>query len=477
MSATHTETKQPARPSRSVRGRGLGLAVLCAGVLLATSACGARWDDAQREQVLARTDGQQLAAGAPGDTTTGQAVGTDGRTSATTKVTTNAGGSQGAAGPTGPAAGATDTGGDQTAGQATGPAAPGEAAQAQGKPCEAPSDAPGVTDTTITIGSISTLSGAVPGLGASSEGAARAYVAYRNATGGVCGRQLVLKTADDGMDNARHRQIVTEMNDQVLGIMGGLGGGDAGSADTVTKLGMPVVNVPISEQFQDAPVVFDINPPFADVNKPIGKFDWLYQHGARKAALVYTAVDQTRSEIQGKQKPQMIASGIKVVLEKEVPLSTLSYDSAARAVANSGADYLLFLSDGSLSASMARSMKDTGYQGLKFAEYVTAYGSNFIDLAGDAAEGGVSWTRTLPNEEPNTVPEQTAYLDWFHRIAPDQPADTFAADSWVSVQGLRRQPRGAARRRSVATRCSPNSGRSPTTTPADCSARSTWARS
>ncbi len=430
MSATHTETRQPARRSGRTRRRGAGLAILCVGVLLATSACGARWDDAQREQVLSQTDGQQLAAAAPGDMTTGQALGTAGRP-------TEGQGTTAAPTPTN-AAGAEDTGQRAATTPASGaaPAQPKAQAQSQALPCTAPSDAPGVTDTSITIGTISTLSGAVPGLGASSEAAARAYVAYRNATGGVCGRQLVLKTADDGMDNGRHRQIVTEMNDKVIGIMGGLGGGDAGSADTVTQLDIPVVNVPISKPFDDSPVTFNINPYFADIHQPLPKFEYYHSQGVRKAAIAYTAVDQTRSEVNLRQKPEMIAAGIEVVDQIEIPLSTLSYDSYARRVANSGADYLFFLADGSISASMARAMYDTGYKGLKFAEYLQAYGSNFADLAGPGADGAVSPIRTLPNEEPGASPEQDAFLEWFHRVAPDQPADTFAADSWVASKAF-----------------------------------------
>src|SRR5690606_37764714 len=116
---------------------------------------------------------------------------------------------------------------------------------------------------------------------------------------------------------------------------------------------------------------------FADPNATIAKFRYLREQGIAKAAVVYLAVDQTRSEIHGKQIPQMKAAGIQVVHEQGLPLSTLSYDSAARGVANSGADYLLFLADAGASASMAKSMAGTGHQ-LKSAEYLTSYGSNFI---------------------------------------------------------------------------------------------------
>ncbi len=60
----------------------------------------------------------------------------------------------------------------------------------------------------------------MPGLGASAVGAVRAYVAYRNSIGGVCGRQIVLKTADDGADNGQFRALATEFSSQALGFVG-----------------------------------------------------------------------------------------------------------------------------------------------------------------------------------------------------------------------------------------------------------------
>lgn len=292
-----------------------------------------------------------------------------------------------------------------------------------------------MSDKQIVIGSVSTLSGPVPGLGSSAQAAAQAYIAYRNSTGGVCGRKLVLKAADDGADNGRNRALMNEMGKQTIGIAGGLAGGDAGGAEVVEAQKIPAVTVAISDGFQNASTTFDINPPFADVNAVTAKFNWLREHGVTKAAVVYLAADQTRSEIEGKQIPQMKASGIQVVNKQALPVSTLSYDSAARAVANSGADYLLYLADGGGSAGMAKSMHETGYQ-LKFGEYVTAYGTNFIDLAGASAEGATSWIRTLPNEEPGTTPEQSAFLKWMAQTAPDSVADTFAADSWSGVKAF-----------------------------------------
>ena len=392
---------------RSARHKALPFVLV--SLLLTTAACGTRWSAAQRASVNARyASAKSNATGGVADT-----AGSDLSSSDTVP-------------------GATSSGNAAT-GTATGAKNPSVAASAN-RPCAAPSNAPGVTAQTLTTGTINTVSGPVPGLGETSQAAVRAYVAYRNATGGVCGRKIVLKTGDDGYENSRYRALVVSMDPQILGISGGLGTGDGGGVDVVEAKKIPVVSTATADTFQASPMVFDINPPFANTHAVIGKYRWLYDHGVRTAALVYIDLAQVKTQV-AQQRDQMEAVGIKVVYDKAVPLSTLSYDEAARGVANSKADYLFYPAAGNLNASMAKSMYDTGYK-LKYGEYLTAYGSDFIDMAGPAAEGAVSWTRALPNEEPNTTPEQTAFLTWMNRAAPGVAADTFAADAWSAAKAF-----------------------------------------
>src|SRR5581483_785875 len=145
------------------------------------------------------------------------------------------------------------------------------------------------------------------------------------------------------------------------------------------------------------------------------------------------ANDQSRENMQGIEKPLMQASGIQIVNEQELPLSTLSFDPAARAVANSGADYVYFLAAGNLNSSFARSMANTGYK-LKFEEFVSAYDSDFVSEVGPAAdeEPVVNWIRFVPDEERTTNPVSDQYLHWMAQTSPGVQHDIFAADSWAS---------------------------------------------
>ena len=408
MRTRSAHRRRPATTSRGLSGvRMLALA----GLLGLTSGCGARWTDEQAAEV--RAQGQQAEADATGlGAPTGEetATATDGPMQ-------------------GPKEGST-----QPEDASSGPAAPGSAGAGGSLPCAAPSREIGVTDDQIVLGEISSLSGPVPGLGASSAAAVRAYVASRNAAGGVCGRQLVLREADDGTDTARYRAALRDLGPKVLGISGGFAVGDIGSEELIEQLKIPIVNSPTGRT-GELRWVFDINPDFPRPDMVIGKYKYLYERGARKVSMTYIAVDQSRIEANI-QRNLMEAAGLQIVHVNELPLSTLSYDAPARAAANSGANYLWFIADTNGASSMARAVHKSGHKWL-FKEFsYTTYGTDFIELSGAAAEGATSWLRSLPTEEASSNKAMATYVEWMERAAPGLPMDLFSIDSYVSAKAF-----------------------------------------
>jgi ABC-type branched-subunit amino acid transport system substrate-binding protein len=371
--------------------------------------CGARWSDAERAGVFARHEGPAAA-----------------------EVATDDPAAVSATGPTvGPGAIAvlqpddrTNVGPPTTGATAAGPTA---------VPCAAASKAIGVTADEIVVGNLATISGPVPGLGATAQAATRAYVAYQNAKGGVCGRKIRLVTADDGFESPRARNAMTDLAAHTFGLAGLFASGAGGAAEIVQREGYPIVGSVGSPELRVLPTVFNLNPP-ADPRATSGKYDFLKANGVATVALVTLASAPSILELNLHQA-EMEAAGLKVVNRQELPVTTLSFDSAARAVANSKADYLFFLAAGQHDAAMARAMRDSGYT-LKFQEYLTGYGSNYSELAGSAAEGTTSWIRSLPTEEKGSNPVLTAFVDWMTRIAPGQAADVFAADAWAASKAF-----------------------------------------
>lgn len=242
----------------------------------------------------------------------------------------------------------------------------------------------------------------------------------------------MLKEVDDGLDNGRYRAALQELNPEVVGIAGGFAVGDVGGEGLIDELEIPIVNTPTGETWESR-WVFDVNPEFPRPDMKIGKYEYLYEQGARKVAMAYLAIDQSRLEANI-QIGLMEAAGLEVVDVNELPISTLSYDAAARRAANSGANYFWATLDTNGQAKMARAVEDTGHEWLIREYSYTTYGTQFIELAGPAAEGSMSWLRSLPTEESSTNEAMATYVEWMNRVSPGIPQDLFSIDSWVSTK-------------------------------------------
>jgi len=87
-------------------------------------------------------------------------------------------------------------------------------------------EVPGITDTEIVLGADVILAGAMAAVYATIPQATEAYFNYINDTqGGVCGRKIVYKLADNGDDPAKAMEAVRKLveQDKVFAIVGSLG--------------------------------------------------------------------------------------------------------------------------------------------------------------------------------------------------------------------------------------------------------------
>src|SRR5580700_11446615 len=85
--------------------------------------------------------------------------------------------------------------------------------------------APGITPTTITIGSHQPLTGpAAPGYSEIAP-ASTAYFNYVNANGGIYGRKIAYKFLDDGYDPTKTASVVRQLvlQDNIYALFNGLG--------------------------------------------------------------------------------------------------------------------------------------------------------------------------------------------------------------------------------------------------------------
>src|SRR5688500_19785215 len=88
-------------------------------------------------------------------------------------------------------------------------------------------DTPGVTDTSILVGTHMPLTGPASAGYSKIAPATKAYFDHVNANGGVHGRKITYKVMDDGYNPANTQQVVRQLvlQDKVFAILNGLGTG------------------------------------------------------------------------------------------------------------------------------------------------------------------------------------------------------------------------------------------------------------
>jgi len=217
---------------------------------------------------------------------------------------------------------------------------------------------PGVTDTEVTLGTSTPLSGPAAAWGNTARGM-EAWAAHVNEQGGVHGRKIKMVLKDDGYVPGRAVANVTEMKDSVFAIVGLLGTAIVGAAKDVainarTPLVAPFGNAQIflKEPRENMRGVFVINTDYP----PEGEFLGGYAARtlkARKLAVFYQNDEYGKGGLDGVKKAAA-ATGAQVVGEVSYELSDRALGTHALKLKESGADAVI------LSATLTGISMETG---------------------------------------------------------------------------------------------------------------------
>src|SRR3954453_11485433 len=122
------------------------------------------------------------------------------------------------------------------------------------------SKAPGVTNNTITVGTVADLSGVVPGLFQGAVNGTKAYADYINSKGGVNGKKIVVSSADTGTDCIGAKQAAQQLTGKVFAFVGSFSVFDACSGAIGQPTGAPLFMLPLTQQVKDLPNLYSPSP-------------------------------------------------------------------------------------------------------------------------------------------------------------------------------------------------------------------------
>ncbi|WP_344783469.1 ABC transporter substrate-binding protein [Microbacterium kribbense] len=206
---------------------------------------------------------------------------------------------------------------------------------------------PGVTDTTLTIGITTPLSGATAGPGTCTVAGVTAYFGAKNADGGVKfgdgkTRKIEIKALDDGYDPQKAKANYDQLKDSVFLMGMGLGTPtnrawrEAATADKVPQVLVETGDPIFSDQSQ-SPWQLGFVPTYLNEGEAFGKL--LAASGSdHKVAVLSQNDDYGKGYVEGFKKGIEGASNITIVKELTYEATDTSVDGQLTEMAATKAD-------------------------------------------------------------------------------------------------------------------------------------------
>lgn len=303
--------------------------------------------------------------------------------------------------------------------------------------------APGVTASSIKLFTLVSSSGPLPGATANAYRGTEAYIAYINSLGGVYGRKLQSTEADDAFTTSKSQALCTQYIPSSFALVGSFSSGDSGCYPEVASSGIPFVGGYLDPQYYSAPNVFDPGNSSALQLYTSSFVIWKQEHPTvSKIAILYDNVPGV-GLLAGVNATALKQTGFDVVMDDGISPSNPNLTPYIIQARDKGATGLyLYGVDVVTAGRIAQDMVQQGWNPALKSDYAI-YDSQWHSLAGAGSAGwetGIASEPFLCDSCLDSTPGGALFLQWFHKLYPNQALDTFAVDGWIYtelfVQGL-----------------------------------------
>lgn len=322
------------------------------------------------------------------------------------------------------------------------PATPTPGLSVSDQVCRGPVAGPGISAGEIDVGNVGTLTGPIPGELVGAEHGMTAFAAYLDSVGGICGRKLVVKAADDNLDASQNATATQSLAGSVFAFVGSFSGVDEGGVSVLQSTGVPDVGQASSNQRFDLANNFSPDPlPVGLDMSPFIYFKQKYPQAVTHMAILIE--NQPAIMAYGDAEEQALESlGYKFVYtDSNIELTQTDFSADAQAMKAAGAQGLVYYAVGAYYGYVAKAMQNAGLQ-MPLADYgQNAYDQAFLSTAGSAANGAVLWSNLamFDGEDGASVPTVTLFDKWYRALYSTTP-DELAAWGWMAgmlfVDGL-----------------------------------------
>jgi branched-chain amino acid transport system substrate-binding protein len=407
--------------------------VVLLAAALVVAACGTRLPDEAFVEDGQLVGAEEQAAGDGGAVGVDDGdAGTDGAT-ATTAPADAGGGTTGGTdgGTTGGTTGGSATGGDGGSGGTDGGGGPNQASDI------------GITADTIVIGNITAENGVLGDTFAPAARGMRAWAQHVNATGGINGRQIVLKTCDDGEVRNKALECARKLveQDKAFAIVGANTRALGGAAQYLHDQGIPVIGFPITNSYYRYPHFWSVYPfGYPRDGKTVGFngqlmatsaiYRWFRTHlEVTKAAVFFYDIDESR------QAGTAFAEGLKAegfeVTPYPVSFAAPSFDQAVADMQRNGVQIIFDSMDDGANRKLCDAMARRRFTVAAKVSTVVSFGEKVGTTYNDTCRNNVFIPGDSIPYTATNVPAVAEFRNAFAKYQPGKELHQWALEAWA----------------------------------------------
>jgi branched-chain amino acid transport system substrate-binding protein len=287
---------------------------------------------------------------------------------------------------------------------------------------------PGVTDTEVTIGVSTPLSGPAALWGTTAMGM-KAWADYLNDKGGIHGRKINVIIKDDGYNPTRSMANLQEMKDKVFAICGLLGSAPCGaSKDWFPENKIPLItayaNVRIyaNQPKEKQKYYFIAYPDYEDENHYLAS--WAIENlGTKTIAVFYQNDDYGHQALAGVKSA--LGDKAKIVAEVPYEITERALGTHALKLKESGADTVILVPTPTHAALMTKEMAKIAYKPKVLTNF-TMGDPIMFKIAGPTWEGTyISLAGNM--SQPGFAPEANKVVETLLKYNPDLKGKEYLA--------------------------------------------------
>jgi ABC-type branched-subunit amino acid transport system substrate-binding protein len=293
--------------------------------------------------------------------------------------------------------------------------------------------APGLTSNSVTVATVATISGPVPGLFSGAVTGVKAYADYINSMGGINGRKLVVKVEDDAFSCAQEASQVTQALPSVFSFVGSFTLNDGCGVRALTGKSTPWLAYGFDSTLRKLPTYFSPAP-----NNPTGfttgAFVWLKKHyGLTTVGQLYSATGAAAT--QAAELKAIEAAGIRKGYSRGVGATETDFSADVQRMKTAGVDYVVADLPPSDAKILLTEIQQANYHP-KLIQDAALYGGDSLQQLGNpqlanGVVGPVGFGLFLGQ---NTGPGITLMNKWVKQVPGAGAADLYTVYGWSSAE-------------------------------------------